>query len=57
MTYLAVEKLHLRLDEALYETPVAFLMLMVYEIARMHDSSIFTLIEREAIDGDRRTQG
>lgn len=25
-------------------------MLMIYELARMHDTSMFTLIEMEAID-------
>ena len=54
MTYLAVTKLNLKFDEALYKVPVSSLMLMVYEVARIHDDSIFTLIEREAIDGNRR---
>ena len=48
-------KLNFKLDEALYKVPVAFLMLMIYELARMHDNTIFTLIEREAIDGNPRT--
>lgn len=52
--YLSVTKLNLTLDEALYKVPAAFLMLMIYELARMHDNTIFTLIEREAIDGNRR---
>lgn len=50
--YLSVTKLNIDLDKALYETPVCFLMLMVYELARINGSSIFTLIEREAIDGN-----
>lgn len=53
--YLSVTKLNLDLNTALYEIPVCFLMLMIYELARMHDSSIFTLIEREAIDGARKS--
>ena len=55
--YLSVTKLNIDLDTTLYEIPVCFLMLMVYELARMSDNTMFTLIEREAIDGDRRTQG
>jgi hypothetical protein len=50
LTYLAVAKLHINLEDALYNTPVAFLMLMLYEIAWMHDNSMFSLIEKEAID-------
>jgi len=53
LTYLAVSKLNLNLEDALYKTPVAFLMLMIYQIAWMHDSTMFTLIEREAIDGNK----
>lgn len=37
-------------ETALYDTPVSFLMLMIYELARMHDETMFTLIEREMID-------
>ena len=63
--YLSVTKLNIDLDKTLYEIPVCFLMLMVYELARMNDSSMFTLMEIEAIDrqhqdkgnGNRRTQG
>lgn len=43
-------KLNLKLEDALYNTPVCFLMLMIYQIAWMHDSTLFTLIEKEAID-------
>ena len=55
LCYLAATKLNLKIEDALYNTPVSFLMLMIYEIARMHDTSIFTLLEREAIDGNKRS--
>ena len=38
------------LDEALYRTPVSFLMLMCYQLAVMHDNTIFTLQDKEAAD-------
>jgi hypothetical protein len=50
-----VTKLNIDLNTALYETPVSFLMLMIYELARMHDSGMFTLLEMEAIDGNSKS--
>ena len=52
--YLSVTKLNLDLNKALYETPVCFLMLMIYELARINGGSIFTLLEKEAIDKQHR---
>ena len=41
-------------EVALYETPVSWMMLMIYEIARLHDNCTWTLQERETIDNGNR---
>lgn len=42
-------------DEALYDTPVSTIMLMAYEVVRINDKDVFTLIERERIDNGRES--
>lgn len=53
LVHLAVSKFGVKLDDALYETPAATLMLLLYQEAWINDRKIITLEEIEEIN-DRK---